>query len=119
MDGFTIFDKDYHEIDENGFVVVHTSNAGDVSIKDAPPALPAFFGFKCPRRGTECNYLRIRGGAADDGSRPSWQWNGDRVNPTLVPSINCLSHNPSDPNEEYAGCGWHGFITNGVANPAQ
>lgn len=40
------------------------------------------------------------------GMNPSWEWNGDTIKPTLRPSI--LS--PRD----HGGCGWHGYLTNGV-----
>jgi len=40
-----------------------------------------------------------------------WGWNGDRDRPTLTPSINCLAEKDGKPT---GGCGWHGFITNGV-----
>ena len=32
-----------------------------------------------------------------------WQWDGNKENPTITPSIQFLS-----------GCKWHGFLTNGV-----
>lgn len=40
-----------------------------------------------------------------------WQWNGDLERPTITPSINCISEKDGKPT---GGCGWHGFITNGV-----
>lgn len=40
-----------------------------------------------------------------------WAWNGNLLRPTLTPSINCLTHKDNIP---VGGCGWHGFITNGV-----
>ena len=120
MEGFVIYDKDYHEINEAGLRVIHTSNAGD-RIVHGDPQKPAYFGFKCPRERGVCNYLRIRGGPVDDGKRPTWVWNGSWASPTFQPSINCLASGP-DPQEptktvEYAGCGWHGFITAGVCSP--
>ena len=36
-----------------------------------------------------------------EGPRPSWQWDGNRTEPTFEPSINC------------SGC-WHGYIRAGV-----
>lgn len=36
---------------------------------------------------------------------PSWGWNGDRINPTLSPSV---FHT-----KEKGGCGWHGWLKNG------
>ena len=40
-----------------------------------------------------------------------WAWNGDKDKPTLTPSIDCVSEKDGKPT---GGCGWHGFITNGV-----
>jgi hypothetical protein len=34
---------------------------------------------------------------------PKWKWNGDKVKPTLTPSI-----------QRTGGCKWHGFLTDGV-----
>lgn len=36
---------------------------------------------------------------------PSWDWDGDRINPTLTPSV---LHT-----KEKGGCGWHGWLTKG------
>lgn len=41
-----------------------------------------------------------------------WGWNGDKDRPTLTPSINC--RNVDDDGKPAGGCGWHGFITDGV-----
>jgi hypothetical protein len=105
---FDWFDRNRHSI----------SNRGDVEIPTETPEPVAFFGFECPRCGDMCAYLRIRGGPADDGGRPTWEWNRDRERPTFNPSINCLAHNPSNPAEKYAGCGWHGWIRDGNATEA-
>jgi hypothetical protein len=118
MDGFVLFDAEYHELNEAGLPVVHTSNSGTVVPRDATATVPAYFGFKCPRGQGNCHYLRIRGGPVDDGKRPTWQWNGDYDRPTLTPSINCLAHNPQNSAEKYAGCGWHGWITDGQCKGA-
>jgi hypothetical protein len=40
-----------------------------------------------------------------------WQWNGDVNKPTITPSINCIKEKDGKPT---GGCGWHGFITNGI-----
>lgn len=40
-----------------------------------------------------------------------WGWNGDLERPTLTPSINCVAEKDG---RLTGGCGWHGFITNGV-----
>lgn len=70
---------------------------------------PARFGFECPKRtGHMCTGLLIDGATHNDGSRieirnAMWKWNNNRERPTFTPSINC------------SNCGWHGYITNGVA----
>lgn len=93
-------------------------NYGDCP-EDEPPAR---FGFLCPRRpGLWCSGLLINGADLRDGDRVTrqaggpavWDWDGNRVAPTFSPSINCLAHNPKNPAEKYAGCGWHGHITKG------
>lgn len=33
---------------------------------------------------------------------PNWTWDGNRIEPTLTPSIDCKH------------CGWHGHITKGL-----
>ncbi len=40
-----------------------------------------------------------------------WQWDGNIEQPTIKPSINCISEKDGKPT---GGCGWHGYITNGV-----
>ncbi len=113
MEGFALYDKNYHRIDAEGYRVVDTSNRGLVRLGDGEVRQAAFFNFFCPRREKEhCGLLRLRGGPADDGRLPTWQWDGNYENPTLTPSINCLSRDPST-GEELAGCGWHGWITAG------
>lgn len=89
-----------------------------------PDETPARFGFECPRRpGEMCSGLLIRTPENAPQEPPpgwrrraSWEWNGDRERPTFTPSINCLAEGPSG--ERYAGCGWHGWITNGEASGA-
>lgn len=107
------YNAEYHEVNADNLRIIHTSNAGDRVVPGATPTPPAYFGFACPRGKRECNYLRIRGGPADKGDRPTWEWDGNRERPTFKPSINCLAHNPLDASERYAGCGWHAWITNG------
>ena len=92
-----------------------------------PDEAPERFGFECPRRpGHMCTGLLIRTAelaaklaiAGPSGWRrpASWQWNGDRDRPTFNPSIDCLTRR--EDGEECAGCGWHGFITDGEAHNA-
>lgn len=40
-----------------------------------------------------------------------WGWDGNIKEPTIKPSINCISTKDGKPT---GGCGWHGFITKGV-----
>jgi hypothetical protein len=43
--------------------------------------------------------------AAPNAAGCAWDWNGNDDAPTLAPSINCNGA---------GGCGWHGFIQDGV-----
>lgn len=74
---------------------------------EAPAAVAARFGFRCPKTGRECAGLLIAGrtrlkrdGQGKNGGHAMWDFNGDAAAPTFAPSINC------------GGC-WHGFIENG------
>lgn len=40
-----------------------------------------------------------------------WGWDGNIDKPTITPSINCIAEKNGKPT---GGCGWHGFIANGV-----
>ena len=84
---------------------------------------PDRFGFECPMRpGEMCSGMLLVGadmgdgrklGRGESGQRPAmWNWNGDRNNPSFTPSVNCLAERNG---EKLAGCGWHGYITNGEA----
>lgn len=46
-----------------------------------------------------------------EGALCIWGWDGNKERPTLTPSINCIAEKDGKPT---GGCGWHGFITNGV-----
>ena len=72
---------------------------------------PKWFHFQCPEGRGEC-CIPIRPNATSKGA--SWEWDKNREAPTFSPSINCLAHNPKNPAEKYAGCGWHGHIVAGV-----
>lgn len=50
-------------------------------------------------------------GRSEQGRLCIWGWNGNKERPTLTPSINCIAEKDGKPT---GGCGWHGFITNGV-----
>ena len=39
-----------------------------------------------------------------------WAWNGDKDRPSITPSIDCVAVKDGEPT---AGCGWHGYITDG------
>lgn len=108
-----LLDRECYPINADGRRIIATRNNGDVVLDpEAPAQKPAHLEFPCPLRPGQTCHVRLAGGPADDGTRPRWQWNGDLERPTLTPSINCLSHNPQT-GERYAGCGWHGYITNG------
>lgn len=68
--------------------------------------------FVCPN-GRWCSILL--GSTFVDRSSPDrlcvWQWNGNLEKPTITPSINCIAEKDGKPT---GGCGWHGFIDNGI-----
>lgn len=68
--------------------------------------------FVCPNN-KRCTVLL--GPTHVDRSAPDrlcvWAWDGNLEKPTITPSINCLAEKDGKPT---GGCGWHGFITNGV-----
>ncbi len=72
---------------------------------------PKWLWFGCPRGKGHC-CVPLAPQTTSKGH--TWHWDGNRDAPTLTPSINCLSHNPNDPAEKYAGCGWHGFLRAGI-----
>ena len=47
----------------------------------------------------------------EKGKSNIWAWDGNRENPTITPSINCVT--TDEEGKPTGGCGWHGFITNG------
>ena len=66
------------------------------------------FYFGCPLRpGTLCG-VSIFPKKHPNGS--SWTWDGNKIAPTLGPSINCIAMKDGRPT---AGCGWHGFVIAG------
>lgn len=40
-----------------------------------------------------------------------WAWDGNLENPTIIPSINCVTID--EEGKPTGRCGWHGFITKG------
>lgn len=76
------------------------------------PGATAHMIFVCPQ-GRRCTVLL----GPQQVDRPAegelciWGWDGNREKPTLSPSINCIAEKDGKPT---GGCGWHGFITNGV-----
>jgi hypothetical protein len=65
--------------------------------------------YVCPRHGSGspshlCG-VPIAPGKLENGAQ--WHRSGSLDAPTLMPSVNCVG-----------GCGWHGFITNGVMTNA-
>ena len=76
------------------------------------PGVTAYILFVCPNN-KRCSVLL--GPSPIDRQHPDglcvWGWNGNLDKPTLTPSINCIAEKDGKPT---SGCGWHGFITNGV-----
>lgn len=68
--------------------------------------------FVCPN-GKRCSVLvgPTSVGRPTSDALCIWGWNGNTERPTLTPSINCIAEKDGKPT---GGCGWHGFITNGV-----
>ncbi len=66
---------------------------------------PKWLHFGCPRGdasdpGREC---MVALAPQKNGAGASWSFDGNRVQPTLTPSIDCRG-----------GCGWHGFLEAGA-----
>ena len=76
------------------------------------PTATAHILFVCPN-GRRCGVLL----GPVSTPRPSedkchvWGWDGNVERSTITPSINCIAEKDGKPT---GGCGWHGFITNGV-----
>lgn len=99
-------DKPY--VHENGFVC--DSRPGDFAFKDfdGHGTIDAdkvdHLEFICPRNHKRCDSILVGHKVKPDfGGAPTWRWDGNFEQPTLTPSINCVS-----------GCGWHGHLTAGV-----
>lgn len=61
--------------------------------------------FGCPRGRGVCG---VPAKPSPPNSRGcSWDLTGDELHPTLSPSVNC---------DGDGGCGWHGFVKDGVAS---
>ena len=76
-------------------------NPGDFMWDSEPKSII----FVCPCGGHKGEYDEIRTSVPVAGDR-AWEWNGDRVRPTLSPSIRRIE-----------GCKWHGHLTDGVFIP--
>lgn len=76
------------------------------------PGASAHMLFVCPN-GKRCGMLL--GPSPVPRQHPDglviWGWDGNRECPTLTPSVNCIAEKDG---QSTSGCGWHGFITNGV-----
>lgn len=96
--------KEYPEGNPGEFQLRHTQEP------DTPPHLRIVY--TCPR---------VLGRVCGVPLKPhpnGWDWNGDKERPTLAPSLHCLKTVIDSAGIEHpAGCGWHGFITNGVMIP--
>ena len=68
--------------------------------KDMLLAYPSSNSFFTDGPGKDIVYLPIHRAGTVDTRSPSWEWDGNREEPTLCPSINVV------------GC-WHGFLRKG------
>lgn len=57
---------------------------------------------KCPGCGAE-SYLQFTNTSTTVDHGPKWDWDGNRSQPTLTPSVHSTGC-----------CGWHGFLRNGI-----
>lgn len=82
---------------------------GDASENPKPCAML----FICPCGCGKLNALDLRGPHANHigDARPSWDWDGNRERPTLMPSI--LDWNTNEKGEKVSEH-WHGYLTAGV-----
>ncbi|MFO1038146.1 MAG: DUF6527 family protein [Geminicoccaceae bacterium] len=70
---------------------------------EGPDGKPKWMTFPCPGGRGRCGIaLRPH---QKNGVGASWEWDGDREQPTITPSIDCRE------------CGWHGWITKGQLIP--
>lgn len=95
-------------VTETGFVC--DNRPGDFAFKDFDahgtndPAKVDNLEFVCPRTGKYCGSIIV--GHQVKPPEPAghtWKWDGNFEEPTLEPSINCIS-----------GCGWHGWLQKGI-----
>ena len=79
---------------------------GDWCLYDFGTEGQATLSFLCPCGGAGCvgdrRWVTIYVKAAPEREQGYWNWDGDRVQPTLSPSIHRKS-----------GCGWHGYFEKG------
>lgn len=89
---------------------------GSFSVEDGGvqgyPGATAHILFVCPH-GRRCSVLLGPSPVPKptEDALSIWGWDGNKDRPTITPSINCLAEKDGKP---AGGCGWHGFITNGV-----
>lgn len=69
--------------------------------------------FGCPLRPGE--YCTVPLSRPNGYKGAVWNWDGDKEEPTLSPSIHCLTEYEGKPS---AGCGWHGHIKKGKPEDA-
>lgn len=78
--------------------------AGDASWTVDNLGEPAVLNFVCP-----CGCKAVQTVTIKHRNNPrGWDWDGNHQKPTLRPSIWSKKEN--------GGCGWHGWITSGVAD---
>jgi len=82
------------------------ATAGEFEYFDDNKGADAGIIFGCPCGCGEMKSLSFR-----SERRPIWQWDGNRKNPTLTPSINILQFDASG---NQVGEHWHGWLRAGV-----
>lgn len=66
---------------------LHANTCGELLIAEGPHSIP---------------HGIPRNGQGENGGKPQWDWDGNKLRPTFAPSINCEKV-----------CGWHGYLRNG------
>lgn len=88
----------------SGDVAVYVKKQDDFALYFPTDAKEGTFSFMCPNARRVCQ-VRIH---RDPPAHPIWGWDGDKVCPTITPSIGC---------DQSPRCGAHVNITNGVRTP--
>jgi hypothetical protein len=92
-------------------VPIGTFDVRLTAVKDYPAAT-GHLAFVCPN-GHRCGFF-VGPQFVDRPTKDAfciWGWDGNIEQPTITPSINCVS--VDDEGKPAGGCGWHGFMRAG------